>query len=111
MKSQPMNRTAPVLDVHGAFLQRTNWNGTTLHKADLSRADASGAQFRDADFLGARLVGTILRGADLTGAKNLTVEQLAGAVIDERTLLPAYIDKERLYRAIEAPSEPAGTRS
>ncbi|WP_375465037.1 pentapeptide repeat-containing protein [uncultured Methylobacterium sp.] len=108
MRSPPMNRKVPVLDVHGAFIPRTNWSGTKLRRADLSRADASGAQFRDADFLGARLVGTILRGADLTGALNLTVEQLAHAIIDESTQLPASIDRERVRRAADASPERAG---
>jgi uncharacterized protein YjbI with pentapeptide repeats len=55
--------------------------------------------FRGADFEGALLEGTILRGADLTGAKNLTVEQLSSAIIDDLTILPDYIDRAKLRRA------------
>ncbi len=87
---------APKLDIHGAFVRRTNLSHADLQGADLSGADASGALFRGADFKDARLSGTILRGADLTGAKNLTEEQLASAIIDDLTLLPNYIDRSKL---------------
>jgi uncharacterized protein YjbI with pentapeptide repeats len=66
----------------------------------LAGADATNAIFRDADFEGALLAGTILRGADLTGAKNLTVEQLSAAIIDNQTILPAYIDRAQLRNPI-----------
>ena len=48
------------------------------------------------DFIGARLTRTILRGADLTDATNLTLDQLAEAIIDEHTKLPANIDRGEL---------------
>ena len=89
--------TAPrTLDIHGAFVRRTDLSGASLRRANLAGADASNAVFRDADFEGALLTGTILRGADLTVAKNLTVEQLSEAVIDDRTILPSYIDRAKL---------------
>ena len=100
--SRARSREVPALDVHGAFIRRTNLSGASLRGADLSRADATGALFKNADFKGARLVGTVLRGADLTGALNLTEEQLMSAVIDEHTRLPAYIDRERLLEATGA---------
>jgi uncharacterized protein YjbI with pentapeptide repeats len=84
------------LDIHGAFVRRTDLSGTSLRGANLTGADATNAIFRDVDFEGALLGGTILRGADLTGAKNLTVEQLSAAIIDDRTILPGYIDRARL---------------
>lgn len=80
-----------MLDLHGAFIRRTDLSGANLTRANLSGADCTGASFRGADFRGANLKGTILRGADLTGAKNLTWEQLAEAVIDETTVLPSYL--------------------
>ena len=86
----------PVLDIHGAFVRRIDLSGTSLRDANLVGADASNAVFRDADFEGALLTGTILRGADLGGAKNLTIEQLSEAVIDDRTILPSYIDRTKL---------------
>jgi uncharacterized protein YjbI with pentapeptide repeats len=63
----------------------------------MSKIDATNAIFRGADFEGALLKGAILRGADLTGAKNLTLEQLSSAIIDDRTALPAYINREKLH--------------
>lgn len=97
IRDRDSSRSVPVLDVRGAFIRRTDLSDTNLRGADLSRADASGALFRNADFAGARLVGTILRGADLTGALNLTEDQLASAVIDEKTRLPIYIDRNKLH--------------
>ena len=85
-----------VLDLHGAFVRRTDLSGASLRGANMSGADATNAIFREADFAGARLDGTILRGADLSGAKNLTTEQLALAIIDDHTVLPAYINREHL---------------
>jgi len=93
--------SAPTLDIHGAFVRRADLSGALLRKANLSGADATGAIFRDADFEGAQLRGTILRGADLSGARNLTLEQLAEAIIDDATLLPQYVDRTRL-RALAA---------
>jgi hypothetical protein len=87
---------APKLDIHGAFVRRANLSRASLRSANLSAADATGASFRGADFAGANLHGTILRGADLRDARNLTVEQLASAVIDESTILPDYIDPTSL---------------
>jgi uncharacterized protein YjbI with pentapeptide repeats len=81
------------IDLHGAFMRRTNMSGANLVEANFARADATGANFREADFARANLDGTILIGADLTGARNLTVEQLARAGIDETTVLPNYIDR------------------
>lgn len=101
----------PALDVHGAFIRRTNLSNTKLRGADLSRADASGALFKNADFKDARLVGTILRGADLTGAINLTEDQLRSAVTDQQTRLPAYIDREKLLRTSEASRPSVGGRT
>ncbi len=87
------------LDIHGAFIRRTDFSGASLRGANLANADAANASFRYADFAGANLTGTILRGSDLTGAKNLTPEQLSAAIIDDRTILPVYIDITRLRGA------------
>jgi uncharacterized protein YjbI with pentapeptide repeats len=94
-----MNRNhsqAHTLDISGAFVRRTDLTGASLRGANLAGADATNAVFRNADFEGALLDGTVLKGADLTGAKNLTVEQLSRAVIDARTVLPGYIDRNAL---------------
>lgn len=77
-----------VLDLSGAKVRRTNLSHTNLTRANLSHADLTGADLRGANLAGAILTGTILRGADLSGVINLTKEQLAGAVIDDTTILP-----------------------
>ena len=81
----------PKLDIHGAYVPRTDLSSANLKHADLSGANATGAIFRESDFDGANLRGTILIGADLTGARNLTIDQLALAVLDASTRLPDYI--------------------
>jgi uncharacterized protein YjbI with pentapeptide repeats len=87
-----MNKAAPAkefrLDLHGAFLRRTDLSRASLKRANLAGADFSKAIFRGADFEDAILDGTILKGADLTGAKNLTRSQLSKAILDETTKLP-----------------------
>lgn len=102
---------APVLDIHGAFVRRTNLSGASLRHANLSGADASGANFEGADFHKANLDGTILSGANLSGARNLTLEQLSKAVIDRHTLLPSYIDRRKLKSRSAAESTAKKARS
>ena len=97
-KDRPVERT---LDIHGAFVRRTDLSRASLRGANLTRADATNAILRDVDLDGAVLRGTILRGADLTGAKNLTVKQLSEAVIDEHTILPTYIDRAKLQALVQ----------
>lgn len=79
------------LDLHGAFLRRTDLSRTNLRRANFAGADFSFATFREANFEDVNLKGTILKGADLTGVRNLTPEQLAEAVLDEHTKLPDYL--------------------
>lgn len=95
LKSKDVTQ-ASTLDLHGAFVRRTDLSGASLRGANMTKVDATNAAFRGADFDGALLDGAILRGADLTGAKNLTLEQLSSAIIDDRTTLPAYIDRNKL---------------
>ena len=95
LKSSNQEQTR-TLDISGAFVRRTNLTGASLRGANLAGTDATNAIFRDADFEGALLDGTILKGADLTGARNLTLNQLSRAIVDSRTILPAYIDREAL---------------
>jgi uncharacterized protein YjbI with pentapeptide repeats len=63
----------------------------------MTKVDAANASFRGGGFEGALLDGANLRGADLTGAKNLTMEQLSSAIIDNQTALPTYIDREKFH--------------
>jgi uncharacterized protein YjbI with pentapeptide repeats len=85
------------LDLHGAFVRRTDLSGASLRGANMTKVDATNAIFRGANFEGALLDGAILKGADLTDAKNLTLEQLSHAIIDSQTVLPTYIDREKLH--------------
>jgi uncharacterized protein YjbI with pentapeptide repeats len=97
--------TRSKLDIHGAFVRRADLSGASLRGANMSRTDATRAILRDVDFDGALLRGTILRGADLTGAKNLTLEQLSEAIIDDDTILPDYIDRARLHETASSERE------
>lgn len=90
------------LNLSGAFIRRTRLDRAVLVDANLSRADLTGASVREADLKGARLRKTILNGADLTGAANLTLDQLAEAVIDDETKLPSYIDRAALKQRMRA---------
>lgn len=83
------------LNLSGARVPGTDLSNTRLTNADLRHADFTGANFRGANMDGARLEGTILIGADLTGVRNLTWEQLDQAVIDDSTILPDYLDRDR----------------
>lgn len=87
-----------VVDIHGAFIRRTDLSHANLERANLAGADAANANFRGANFKDAILTGTVLKGADLREAKHLTAEQLAAAVIDETTLLPDYLSHAELSR-------------
>ena len=79
------------LDVHGAYLRRTDLSNANLEGANLSGANFTDAILRGANLKNAILKGTILRGADLTEAQNLTRAQIETAVIDDRTRLPALV--------------------
>lgn len=81
-------KTAFKLDVHGAYLRRTDLSNANLEGANLSGANLTDAILRGANLRNAILTGTILSGADLTDAKNLTRAQLETAIIDDRTKLP-----------------------
>jgi uncharacterized protein YjbI with pentapeptide repeats len=104
MRSSNTRSESLRVDLHGAFIRRTDLSGASLRDANLAGADAANALFRNADFAGARLDGTVLKGADLTGARNLTVEQLSRSIIDAHTLLPDYIDRQRLDQLLATSS-------
>jgi uncharacterized protein YjbI with pentapeptide repeats len=91
MMERKHDQTSFRLDLHGAYLRGTDVSNVNLKGANLSGADFTEANFRGSDFTGANLTGTILRGADLTDATNLTTEQIAAAIIDDRTKLPALL--------------------
>ena len=93
----------------GTVLRTLDLTGVNLSSANLKRADARDAILARVNFDGADMTGMDLRGADLTDARNLTVEQLRSAVVDERTRLPAYIDRTRLSvpAGLSEPSSPS----
>jgi uncharacterized protein YjbI with pentapeptide repeats len=96
LKSKDITQ-ASTLDLHGAFVRRTDLSGASLRGANMAKVNATNAVLRGADFEAALLHGAILRGADLTGAKNLSLQQLSSAIIDDHTTLPTYIDREKLH--------------
>jgi len=68
-------------------------SGVDLQKAKLSSANLSGANLSGTD-----LRGVDLRGADLRGVKNITVKQLAPAIVDMRTRLPEGITFKQIQK-------------
>jgi uncharacterized protein YjbI with pentapeptide repeats len=93
-KEAQESQSVPKLDVHGAYLRRTDLSFANLERANLSEADFSNAVLRGANFKDAVLEGTILKGADLTDAKNLTSSQLKRAILDKTTKLPKELSLE-----------------
>jgi len=83
------------LNLAGARIRKTDLSCADLSRANLSRADLSNAILRGANLSDAILDGTILVGADLRGVKNLTWSQLRKAVLDESTMLPDYLLREK----------------
>jgi hypothetical protein len=72
--------------LRGANLRKADLRSENLRGADLYAANLAGA-----DLTGADLQGSDLRSTDLSGAVGLTQDQLDSAIIDQRTLLPAYL--------------------
>jgi hypothetical protein len=70
--------------LHGANLQGTFLWGTHLEGTKLRRVEMNGAIFGK----------THMEGADLREATGLTWEQLADAIIDDKTKLPDYLKKQ-----------------
>jgi uncharacterized protein YjbI with pentapeptide repeats len=90
------------IDWTGANLEdvrfdRSNLRWGVLANADLGHANFTGANLQSADLKGADLdqvnfTATDLTGADLTGARCVTAMQLAPAIVDDQTKLPAFQD-------------------
>ena len=82
----------------GSDVRRAQLSSARLDDASLHFANLTGADLRNARLKGANFKGTILKGADLRSAHDLTQDQLADAIGDERTLLPLSPDGgETLY--------------
>src|SRR3569833_343185 len=84
-------------------LRGADFTWTIAPRADFRGADLRGCKFafadlRDADFTGANIKGVDFSGADLSGARGLAVDMLAGATLDDRTIVPDGEDKSILRR-------------
>jgi len=70
----------------GAKLAGVKFIGSNLHGAIFSFADLTCT-----DFFGADLSGALLHGVNLKEAKNLSIDQIKSARIDENTIFPDYL--------------------
>ena len=122
-------------DLHGTNLQNVNLQTADLEGANLRGANLRGAIMRgvmmqgadlqDADFKGADLRGTyvvtisgiygnssaIEIKTDMSGVKNVTVAQLAQAIVDGSTIFPEgitldLIEQERAKEKVATPPPP-----
>lgn len=89
---RPRGRDRRNADLVGADLRRRRLRAASLRGAHLIGADLRGADLHLTDLLGADLRAADVRGADLSGALFLTRRQVAGAVGDAATLLPAGLE-------------------
>ena len=96
---QTLKRRSFRLDLHGAYMPGMDLSDGVLHDANFAGANAAHMNFARADLKNANFDGTDLRGANLSVARNLTVEQLSRAIIDDATVLPDYIDRAALMGA------------
>ena len=85
----------------GARLKGAILQGANLSNADFSEADLSGANLIDATLDGANFRKTNLRGANLKDAKGVGWQGLLQAFLDERTILPAELQGDSLFRYLE----------
>ncbi|MFI0983600.1 pentapeptide repeat-containing protein [Streptomyces sp. NPDC021093] len=110
-----------------AQLREASVVDASLVNASLQRADLRNADLRGADFTGANLAGTDLRGAYLRDqpgrlvngkpsewrskrSARITVEQLLGAQVDTRTVLPAELAKNpKIREKIAKSKKPIGS--
>jgi hypothetical protein len=83
-------------DLRAAILLDAYLATAGLQDADLTGADLTGARVGRANLTKARLYGTVLDGVDLSQVTGLSQEQLADAVGDARTILPAAPDGDAL---------------
>jgi hypothetical protein len=77
-----------------AHLERARLGQAHLERADLRKARLEGAFIGAAHLKGADLREANLEGADLRKATGLTREQLAQAILDEKTKLPDYLQEQ-----------------
>lgn len=73
-------------------LHETDLRGADLRQAHLEGANLGGAYLEGAVLWGAHLEGAVLFGTDLSRAVGLTRDQIAFAIMDEKTKLPDYLE-------------------
>lgn len=81
---------------HNKRILEKNLSGYRFHSGNLIGADFNdfnlkNANFVDRDLKDAKFDGANLVGANLSSVKNLTNDQIAKAIIDSTTILPAYL--------------------
>jgi uncharacterized protein YjbI with pentapeptide repeats len=76
-------------DLEAADASGATWRGATLVGTRLNRAKLYDCNMTEADLSEAALLGTDLRSADLTGVTGLEASELARAILDDATQLPA----------------------
>jgi uncharacterized protein YjbI with pentapeptide repeats len=74
-------------DLSGALLTGANLTGADLSGANLAGADLRDATLTGANFLVADLHNANLTGTNLPGARNLTAQQIKGAIVNGTTPL------------------------
>ncbi|GLV59998.1 hypothetical protein KDH_68210 [Dictyobacter sp. S3.2.2.5] len=79
-------------DLTGACLRDARLTHADLSAANLTHADLTNADLSGANLLVTDLYDTRLTGASLLQARNLTNEQIRGAIIDRYTRLDPGID-------------------
>jgi hypothetical protein len=90
-----MNANMNNSDFIFVHLEGAELEGAYLMEADFSYAFMEEAVLKGAHMEGARLNGTKLQGANLSNATGLTRDQLSEAIIDEKTILPDYLQEKR----------------
>lgn len=76
------------LDLSLTVLTSADLDDADLRQADLTNATVYRAALQDTMMAGAVLTGADFSGTDLSEAKGLTADQLADALIDDKTVLP-----------------------
>ncbi|HZO74020.1 MAG TPA: pentapeptide repeat-containing protein [Ktedonobacteraceae bacterium] len=89
------NTNLYMADLAGACLAGADLTGADLSAANLAGTDLRGANLTGANFLVADMQQTLLADAYLLAARNLTVDQVCGAIIDEHTQLDPEVDITR----------------
>ena len=88
-----------------AFLAGAQLEGASLAQVQLLGAELRGAQLQDANLAGAQLQGASLAGAQLRNSRNLKIDQILLAGVDETTELDTHL--RQALNATRPPSTPS----